>query len=423
MTDLDMPVMDGHQLLRLLKSEAATAATPVIVLTSHGEAPSRFWGLHGGADAYLTKDNDPAELVATVRRLAASTAASAASESAAPLGPLDVLTRVVRQLDASLLRATLLNALLERGLGTTDLHAASSAILEVVASVTDAHVLAVGVTEADAATLEVLVTRPVSLRATDRFVTAMLADMALPPGVAPDVAVTGAGEGDGDADPAHLVSYPLPMRGATGRLALLPSEPQQFALASGGILADLAPHAGLVLDNARLGQRLQELSTRDGLTRALNHRAILERLSQEIERAGRYSRVVTVVIGDLDFFKRVNDAHGHVAGDAVLRVAAAAMARALRASDVLGRYGGEEFLAVLPESDLEAGRKAAERLRGAVAESTTNLASGERVRVTASFGVASQAELGTEATADALVTLADSRLYQAKAAGRNCVRP
>ncbi len=361
--------------------------------------------------------------MATVRRLAASTAASAASESAAPLGPLDVLTRVVRQLDASLLRATLLNALLERGLGTTDLHAASSAILEVVASVTDAHVLAVGVTEADAATLEVLVTRPVSLRATDRFVTAMLADMALPPGVAPDVAVTGAGEGDGDADPAHLVSYPLPMQGATGRLALLPSEPQQFALASGGILADLAPHAGLVLDNARLGQRLQELSTRDGLTRALNHRAILERLSQEIERAGRYSRVVTVVIGDLDFFKRVNDAHGHVAGDAVLRVAAAAMARALRASDVLGRYGGEEFLAVLPESDLEAGRKAAERLRGAVAESTTNLASGERVRVTASFGVASQAELGTEATADALVTLADSRLYQAKAAGRNCVRP
>jgi DNA-binding response OmpR family regulator len=73
-TDLDMPVMDGHQLLRLLKSEAATASTPVVILTSHGEAPSRFWGLHGGADAYLTKDSDPAELVATVRRLAATKA-------------------------------------------------------------------------------------------------------------------------------------------------------------------------------------------------------------------------------------------------------------------------------------------------------------------------------------------------------------
>jgi two-component system, cell cycle response regulator len=422
-TDLDMPVMDGHQLLRLLKSEAATAATPIIVLTSHGEAPSRFWGLHGGADAYLTKDSDPAELVAAVGRLAAHAHPTTTQDGAASLGPLDVLTRVVRQLDASLMRATLLNALLEKGLSTTDLHAASNAILQVVASVADAHLLAVGVTEPDAATLDVLVARPVSLRATERFVSAMVADMAVPAGVAPDVAVNGESEGDGDADPAHIVSYPLPMRGAAGRLAVLPSEPQQFALASGAILADLAPHAGLVLDNARLGQRLQELSTHDGLTRALNHRAIQERLTQEIERAGRYSRTVTVVIGDLDHFKRVNDAHGHVAGDAVLRAAADAMRRALRTSDVLGRYGGEEFLAVLPESDLEAGRRAAERLRRAVAERTTIIASGERVPITASFGVASQAELGSGATADALVALADSRLYQAKAAGRNCVRP
>ncbi len=422
-TDLDMPVMDGHQLLRLLKSEAATAATPVIVLTSHGEAPSRFWGLHGGADAYLTKDSDPAELVAAVGRLAAHTHPTTTRDGAASLGPLDVLTRVVRQLDGSLMRATLLNALLEKGLSTTDLHAASNAILQVVASVADAHLLAVGVTEPDAATLDVLVARPVSLRATERFVSAMVADMAVPAGVAPDVAVNGESEGDGDADPAYIVSYPLPMRGAAGRLAVLPSEPQQFALASGAILADLAPHAGLVLDNARLGQRLQELSTHDGLTRALNHRAIQERLTQEIERAGRYSRTVTVVISDLDHFKRVNDAHGHVAGDAVLRAAADAMRRALRTSDVLGRYGGEEFLAVLPESDLEAGRRAAERLRRAVAERTTIIASGERVPITASFGVASQAELGSGATADALVALADSRLYQAKAAGRNCVRP
>ncbi|OYW03071.1 MAG: hypothetical protein B7Z61_11030 [Acidobacteria bacterium 37-71-11] len=422
-TDLDMPVMDGHQLLRLLKSETATAMTPIVILTSHGEAPSRFWGLRAGADAYLTKDSDPAELVATVGRLAAATAVGPAREPAGPLGPLDVLTKVVRQLDASLMRATLLNALLERGLSTNDLHAANRAILEVVAGVADAHLLAVGVTEPDAATLDVLVARPVSLRSTDRFIAATVAEMALPTNVELKVDVSGAGEGEGDADPSHLVSYPLPMRGATSLLALLPSEPQQFAVASAGLLADLAPHAGILLDNARLGQKLQELSTHDGLTRALNHRAILERLSQEIERAGRYDRTVTVVISDLDHFKRVNDAHGHVAGDAVLRAAADAMRHALRVSDVLGRFGGEEFLAVLPESDLEAGRQAAERLRRAVAERTATIASGERVPITGSFGVASQAELGSEVTADALVALADSRLYQAKAAGRNCVRP
>ena len=171
-TDLDMPVMDGHQLLRLLKNEPSSAATPVVILTSHGEAPSRFWGVRGGADAYLTKDGDPAGLVATVGRLATAAPAPAPEEAAAPLGPLDVLTRVVRQLDASLLRATILNSLLERGLGTHDLHAASRAILDVVAGIADAHLLAVGVTEPDAASLDVLIARPVSLRATDRFTAA-----------------------------------------------------------------------------------------------------------------------------------------------------------------------------------------------------------------------------------------------------------
>ena len=422
-TDLDMPVMDGHQLLRLLKSEAATAATPVVVLTSHGEAQSRFWGLHGGADAYLTKDGEPGELVATVRRLVAATAPRPTCEPAAPLGAFDVLSRVVRQLDASLLRATLLNALLERGLNANDLHVANRAILEVVAGVADAHLLAVGVTEPEAATLDVLVARPVSLRATDRFIAATVARMAVPAGAELRVDVTGAGEGEGDADPAHIVSYPLPMRGAASLLALLPSEPQQFASASAGLLADLAPHAGLVLDNARMGQRLQELSTHDGLTRALNHRAILERLAEEIERATRYGRTVTVIICDLDDFKRVNDTHGHLAGDVVLRTVTSAMTRALRTSDVLGRFGGEEFLAVLPESDLEAGRRAAERLRQAVAETTATAPNGALVPITASFGVASQAELGREATVDTLVALADTRLYQAKASGRNCVRP
>jgi diguanylate cyclase (GGDEF)-like protein len=334
-----------------------------------------------------------------------------------------VLTRVVRQLDANLLRATILNALLEQGLKANELHTASRAILEVVAGVADAHLLAVGVTESDAAALEVFVARPISLRATDRFVAATIAAMAVPSGIELKVEIDGAADGAGDADPAHLVTYPLPMRSAAGLLALLPSEPQQFAATSGGILGDLAPHAGIVLDNARLSQRLQELSTHDGLTRALNHRAILELLSQEIERAGRYGRTVCVVICDLDGFKRVNDTHGHIAGDAVLRAGADAMRRALRGSDTLGRYGGDEFLVVLPESDLEAGRKAAERLRRAVAGRTTTLPSGERVPITASFGVASHAELGSETTANALVALADSRLYEAKAAGRNCVRP
>ena len=424
-TDLDMPVMNGHQLLHLLKSEPATAATPVVILTSHGEAPFRFWGLASGADAYLTKDADPGELVAAVERLAAPTAERPDAASAAALGPIDVLTRVVRQLDVSLLRATLLNALLERGLSTTDLHAASHAILELVAAVADAPLLAVAVAEPDAATLHVLVARPVSQSATERFVAAATAAMAPPADAAPDVKVTGHCEGNGgaDPDPAGLVTFPLHMRGATALLAVLPSDPGTFAATSGGIIAAVAPHVGLALDNARLGQRLQELSTKDGLTRALNHRAILEHLGNEMRRADRHGGALAVIMCDLDHFKRVNDAHGHTVGDAVLHAVASAMRSVLRSSDGLGRYGGEEFLAVLPDTDLEAGRRAAERLRRAVCERAAAVAPQGAVPVTASFGVATLAELGSEVSVSALVALADSRLYEAKAAGRDRVRP
>lgn len=422
-TDLDMPVMDGHQLLRLLKTEPATATTPVVILTSHGEAPSRFWGLTIGADAYLTKDCDPAELVATVARLASGAPTPRRLETAADLGPLDVLGRVVRQLDSSLLHATLVNTLLERCIGATDLHAASREIIAVVDRVADANILAIGVTEPGAATLHVHASHAVSLAAAERFVSAVLGKMDRDPAVIPNVVLTGVTEGTGDADPANIVSFPLPLRGASGLLALLPSEPRQFDVASRHIVEGLRSHAAIVLDNARLGQRLQELSTRDGLTRLLNHRAIHERLAHELERADRHGRNVAVVICDLDLFKRVNDTHGHVAGDTALCAAAASMTRVLRGSDACGRYGGEEFLIVLPETDLEAARHVAERLRRAVADHPAALASGGSVPLTASFGVASHAELEAGATADTLVSLADFRLYEAKAAGRNCVRP
>ncbi len=422
-TDLDMPVMDGHQLLRLLKGEAATASTPVVILTSHGEAPSRFWGSKMGADAYLTKDCDPADLVAAVARFASLSPAPQPVGVSVPMGTLDVLTRVVRQLDSTLMRATLVNSLLEKGLRANDLEAASRVTFEVVREVADVHLLAVGVTDHDAATLNVLLAHPVSLQASRRFNDAVLAAMSPPPDVAIDVRVMGTPEGNDDVDPAHLVSVPLPLRNATGVLALLPAEPQQFEVASRTLVQELAPPIALVLDNARLGQRLQELSAHDGLTRLLNYRAIHERLTNEIERANRYGRPLSVIICDLDHFKRVNDVHGHIGGDTVLRFVAAAMTRALRGSDAIGRYGGEEFIAVLPEIDLEAGRLVAERLRRTVAEHPVTLASGTQVPITASFGVAARTELAAEVTPDAMVGLADSRLYEAKAAGRNCVRP
>jgi two-component system, cell cycle response regulator len=431
-TDLEMPTMDGFPLLRLLKADPASAHIPVLILTSHAEAASRFWSLRTGADAYLTKDHRPEELVATVGRLAAQPSrpgrasspfgAEALDPAGPAVGPLDVLARVARHLDASLLQATVINSLLEGGMAAEDFHEAARAALAIVGQVVDASFLAVAVAEPTAALAQIVVPEPLRHDDVELLRERLVEALELPAGTPVETRVAGE-RGDVAVDPDRTVWLPLPVRGARGVFALMPRDPQQFAAVTCTLVDGLTRHLALVLDNARLSQRLHELSSLDGLTRQLNHRVIYERLNEELERAARYKTPLSVVLCDLDRFKQINDSHGHLAGDSVLREAAAALRRLLRSTDLLGRYGGEEFLMVLPQVDLEGGRLAAERMRRGLEAFPYELPSGLRVRVTASFGVAARDELTGPPSADHLVSLADRRLYEAKAAGRNCVRP
>jgi two-component system, cell cycle response regulator len=422
-TDIEMPTMDGYQLLHLLKSDPATAGIPVLVLTSHGEAPSRYWGLHTGADSYITKDHAPAELIDTVQRLVALRPGRPHNTGPAPKGPLDVLARVARHLDANLFQATLANTLLERGVLADDFAAASEVAMVTVSEVADASVLAVGTAEAHAVTIHVLLKEPLEHAVVERFTARVLEHLEVLPGTAVEVIVHGDQSGGLPGDAATAFVMPLSLRGAGGALALLPRDPSAFAQVSRPLVERIAGTLALVLDNARLAERLRELSNLDSLTRILNHRTIHERLAEELERGRRYGHPVSIVLCDLDHFKRINDTHGHLTGDAVLRAASQAMRQHLRATDSFGRHGGEEFLIVLPETDLVAACQAAERLRVALEQRRCPLPSGGEVGVTGSFGVAARIELEGPVSADALVSLADQRLYAAKASGRNCVRP
>jgi two-component system cell cycle response regulator len=426
-TDLEMPTMDGFPLLRLLKADPASSHIPVLILTSHGEAASRYWGLRTGADAYLTKDYHPGDLVKLVSGLVETAAASPRTPLVDPadlqaLGPVEVLARVARHLDTSLLQATVLNTLLEQGLAANDFHEAARGALETLSQVVDAQFLTVGVAEADSAMVQILLQDPV--RSTDVEVLGDLVarTLGLTRGTPVETRVSG-DPGDLAVELERTVWLPLPVRGAAGTLAFLPRDPQEFAASTKALAGALTSHLAMVLDNARLSQRLHELSTLDGLTRQLNHRVIYDRLTEELERARRYRLPLSVVLCDFDHFKEINDTHGHLAGDAVLREGADVLRRCLRSTDLLGRYGGEEFLAVLPQVDLAGARMAAERLRLGLEKHTVRLAGGGEVRVTASFGVASRDELANLESGDVLVSLADSRLYEAKAAGRNLVRP
>jgi diguanylate cyclase (GGDEF)-like protein len=167
--------------------------------------------------------------------------------------------------------------------------------------------------------------------------------------------------------------------------------------------------------------RIREMAITDDLTGLRNRRFVLLRLAEEVVRSHRHGHPLSCVLFDLDHFKRVNDKHGHAAGDATLRAVAAEAQRCCRQSDVLGRYGGEEFLLVLPETDQAGAHAIAERLRSALQALRVEFG-GFALGVTASFGVATLwPEGGTPVQPEYLVRRADEALYRAKAAGRNRV--
>jgi two-component system cell cycle response regulator len=174
----------------------------------------------------------------------------------------------------------------------------------------------------------------------------------------------------------------------------------------------------LQLNLMQAREELRERANKDVLTMLPNRAAIATALEQEISRCHRDRRSVGVILLDLDHFKRVNDTYGHFAGDAVLRETAVRLRASTRPYDQVGRYGGEEFLVVLPNCDLEDATHQAERMRQLLI-GTPMLVDGIELSVSASFGVT--VSDGSERSPDVFVRVADEALYQAKASGRNCV--
>jgi two-component system cell cycle response regulator len=177
-----------------------------------------------------------------------------------------------------------------------------------------------------------------------------------------------------------------------------------------------------VLESTREdNRRLEQLATTDALTRLMNRRAMLERLSVEVDRARRFHSQLSLLMLDLDHFKSVNDKHGHLSGDGILRQVGTLLAGEVRTIDVVARYGGEEFVLLLPETGVDGAVVFAERLRVHVGEHEFELESGANNHLTCSIGVATFPSPNVSSTED-LFARADEALYRAKSGGRNQVR-
>ena len=166
----------------------------------------------------------------------------------------------------------------------------------------------------------------------------------------------------------------------------------------------------------RTKEQMRHYAEHDDLTGLWNHRIVVERLRIEVDRSRREGLPVSIILADLDYFKRINDTYGHPAGDLVLKEASAIFHRMVRTYDWVGRYGGEEFLLILPGSGFMHAKQRAEELRIAIQDACVK--DGETaIPLTASFGVAS----GFPASHEELIREADEALYKAKNGGRNCV--
>ncbi|MFL5698107.1 MAG: diguanylate cyclase, partial [Ktedonobacteraceae bacterium] len=241
-----------------------------------------------------------------------------------------------------------------------------------------------------------------------------------------------------------LESYmgvPLLARGKTiGAITFSSVQPHRYYTPDDLSFAqELARRIALVLENARLHreaqaeiaerkqaeerqsvlqERILELATTDPVTELPNHRALLARLDQELERAQRYERACSILFLDLDHFKALNDGYGHTAGDAVLGEFASLIRAQLRRIDTVGRWGGEEFVAILPEMSADEALALAEEVRAAAAAHTFRVGGG--LHLTCSVGMASYPVQAQER--EGLLNAADHAMYGAKRFGRNQVR-
>ncbi|WP_437326090.1 sensor domain-containing diguanylate cyclase [Sorangium sp. So ce381] len=182
----------------------------------------------------------------------------------------------------------------------------------------------------------------------------------------------------------------------------------------------LASHMAVSLSNARMVRRLEELATMDGLTGLLNKRAMLEVADQKITAARRFSRRLSVLVTDIDHFKKVNDTYGHDVGDVIIKGLGDVLRRAKRTTDAVARFGGEEFVVICEETDARGAMLLAERVREELGRTTFHAAGSNgpvQCQVTCSIGIATYPEAGS--TWEELFKAADESLYVSKRSGRN----
>lgn len=399
--DVMMPEMDGFETCRRLKANPQTHHIPVVMITALDQPSDRVKGLEAGADDFLTKPVDDVQLMARVKSLVRLKMLTDELRARAKTGQEIAIEDAIRAMDSMtaeggriiLIESDARQAERVRGyLGETN-------VVDVVSNPSDAV-----------------------FKISDGDYELALVSMAL-----------------GDFDPLRVCSQIRTMEQARLLPIILIAEEQDRARVVRGLdlgvndfimrpveRNELAARVRTQIRRHRYANELREsvnntmaLAVTDELTGLYNRRYFERHLSIMLEKSREQTRDMAVMLLDMDFFKAVNDTHGHDVGDSVLKEFALRLRRNIRGVDLACRYGGEEFVVLMPDTDLRQAQGVAERVRSAVAEKGFEMAPGLTLQITISVGV-SLSEGETD-TPDQVIKRADIALYRAKREGRNRV--
>ena len=404
--DLSMPSISGVQLCRLLRSEGGTAHVPVILRGT--ETPrNHFWAEQAGAFAYVVKGR-MGELVRALRRaIDRQTAVTDDFFVVTSTDGLDVRERIAMHLDAALFESVIA-AEVRRLSNCESFDRLIDLLSQFVSRVTSYRWLALSRT----APARLGIHSSSACRSS-------LSEARAAFGLADAVSVCIVEDDDAAPDPEGPppMQEPVPFGDdCIGTIAMAPRGPVHPN--DPVLLKTIARELGGPLRMATLIEESRWLATTDVLTGILNRRAFMEWANRELLQALRYEHPFSVILLDVDRFKRINDLCGHSSGDLVLAGVARIISEAVRSCDVVARWGGEEFILALPCTALEGAREVAERARQRIEMAAFFDVNSVRVPVTASLGVA---QLLPNESIEQLLDRSDRAMYGAKNAGRNRV--
>ncbi len=434
--DVMMPLINGYQVCRLLKSDPVTKNIPVIMLTARAQRTDRYWGLSTGADAYITKGHELDDLVKRVQEALEQAPPRPSSNRAAgpqPTTPFDILARANDLLDRQLYEATIMNEITQLASPIRDYRTTVRAAVQKFSRVLEFDAAGLLLEADDEIALHIVPFCRWSPARLASLEAEMLRQAGIPEESAAQIRryvdyaameegaelLEESSEQDADFAYTHAVLIRRGEQGVGGAVVLAGNHQLLVGPEDEVALHRLVAQAAVVIDNARLYEQIRNMATLDGLTGAFNHSHFHELLDQELVRGQRYRRPFSLLMLDIDHFKRVNDTFGHQTGDKALQAVVARCKEELRETDLLGRYGGEEFVILLPETGLTRAKTVAERLRESIAEITLTV-EGDTLNMTMSIGVTAWPDCGKD-DVGSIINKADTALYRAKHEGRNRV--